>query len=69
MMFLRVVFQAVNEICFFMLIMAFVNNLYWGGALLVTMGVSIVIWLFFTSTAYKNKETFMDIKTGRVFNF
>ena len=68
MIFIRFLFQGVNEICFFMLIMTFVNNLYWGAALLVTLAFSIIIWLFFTYSANKSKNTFMEIRAFRGVN-
>ena len=65
MIFVRLLFQGVNEICFFMLIMAFVNNIYWGLALLVSMAFSIIVWLFFILQAHRKKLAAIEIKVCR----
>ena len=47
-----------------MLVMTFLRSIYWGLALLFSLAISTMVWLFFTSQAKKNKLSVINIKFG-----
>lgn len=65
---MRFIFQAINEITIVMVVMTLTNNTRWGLALLLSLALSTIIWLFFTSKAYKNKLTFLEFRAGMNLN-